>query len=129
MVSEKQNEVLNEMGEAKSQGIREKFFSFKGRINRRNFWIRNFILVIVYLILYLVIDISYEYTDVLFGLLLNFIGCIILWVASLSLSARRWHDLDKSGIYILAHIFIIPAIYCACKKGTDGINKYGPEDI
>lgn len=128
-MSENQNEVLNEMGEAKSQGIREKFFSFKGRVNRRNFWIRNFILGIIYLILYLVLDNSYEYSDVLFGLLLNFIVYPILWIASLSLSARRWHDLDKSGFYILTHIFIIPGIYCAFKKGTDGINKYGQEDI
>ena len=129
MMNENQNEILKETGEVKNQGIIKKFFSFNGRVNRKTFWIRNFILGIIYLILYLILDSSYEYPDVFFGLLLNFIGYLILWIASLSLSARRWHDLDKSGFYILTHIFIIPAIYCAFKKGTDGINKYGPEDI
>ena len=72
-------------------------------------------------------------TIVDFSLLMGF---FLLWttVASYSLSVRRFHDINKSGWFlILAFIPVVNffwffvTIYWHCKKGDSGENQYGSD--
>lgn len=133
-MNENQNEILKETGEVRNQSIIKKFFSFNGRVCRKNFLIRILILMVILLFVRnmeesLLLDLYYGNVDSIYLLYIIYIIQFIFSISSLSLHIRRWHDLDKSGFYILSHIFLIPILYCAFKKGTSGINKYGPEDI
>ena len=76
----------------------------------------------------------------LFSVLLNCAGAQIsnsvggvvslaLLLPSLAVGARRLHDLDKSGWWLLLGIIPIAnfvLIYWQCNVGTEGQNKYGP---
>lgn len=66
----------------------------------------------------------------LFGLV---IGIPFLW-ASLAISVKRWHDRNKSALWLL--IGLIPYIgsiwsfiECGCLRGTTGQNSYGPDPL
>ena len=53
---------------------------------------------------------------------------ILTFVPGISVSARRLHDVNKSGWWMLialTGVGIIPLIYWYCKKGEDKANKYG----
>ena len=56
----------------------------------------------------------------------------LLMIVRVSLSARRCHDLNKSGWLYIAVIIpilgVLIALYLLFAKGTEGNNKYG-EDI
>jgi uncharacterized membrane protein YhaH (DUF805 family) len=102
-------------------------FSFEGRIPRRIFW--------GYTLLSMGIGWGafFLMSLILPQMLLFALGAIayiaILW-AGLALSAKRWHDRDKSAAWILiAFIPIVGGIWsfveCGCLRGTEGANKYG----
>ena len=53
------------------------------------------------------------------------------WIA-LSLQVKRWHDRDKSGMWVLISMIPIVGpiwsfIECGCLPGTPGPNSYGPD--
>ncbi len=101
-------------------------FSFKGRINRAKFWMVNLLLTVV---LGIVVLIYGEEGSVI---LLSF-GILCFW-AGLAVTAKRWHDRNKSAWWIL--IALIPILgpiwefvelgFC---KGTAGPNRFGPDPL
>lgn len=106
------------------------FFSFDGRIRRITIWINGVVNVVIYLIL-LAISASSNSTGVA---LVAFLGFIVLSIRVLSLSVRRWHDLDKSGWMVLISLVPIVGLYAVFmlgfKSGDLGPNQYGaaPEE-
>ncbi len=65
--------------------------------------------------------------------LLAVIGLIALW-PSLAVAAKRWHDRDKSGWWVLISFipilgFVWTFIECGCMKGTEGDNRFGPDPL
>ena len=53
---------------------------------------------------------------------------IFNFIAGLSLVARRFHDIDRSGwwyLIILTVIGVLVVLYWLCKKGDDGENRFG----
>jgi uncharacterized membrane protein YhaH (DUF805 family) len=106
-------------------------FSFKGRVNRRSFWMVTLFVVGPYTILDLQRDAGMDSGaspwGILGAVLLTFF--LMLW-PGLAVQVKRWHDLDKSGFWSLINIIpIIGSIWtlvmCGGKKGTDGPNRYG----
>lgn len=104
-------------------------FSFEGRIPRRTFWgfwfLTNIVITGIMLVLTLTLG---EDTGALAALPL-YIPAV--WIA-FALSVKRWHDRDKSGVWML--IVFIPLvgpiwafIECCCLRGTFGPNKYGED--
>ena len=78
-----------------------------------------------------IIGIGYSELGVFDGYLGN-IFYILTFVPGISVAARRLHDLNKSGWWMLIGftiIGLIPLLYWACKKGDDKPNKYGPNSI
>jgi uncharacterized membrane protein YhaH (DUF805 family) len=107
------------------------YFLFSGRSSRGAYWwqfpvlfLAGFIigLMEVFLGLY-----NYEVGSGPFGLILQ----LAVFIPGLSVTARRLHDVGRSGWwYLIAFtvVGIIPLFYWMCKKGDLGTNKYG-EDI
>ena len=105
-------------------------FSFNGRINRTKYWLTYLILGIVPIfVILLFAAISSELAIVLYIVY----AVIVIW-PSLAITAKRWHDRDKSAWWILiGFIPIIGALWSLIElgflKGTDGENRFGPEPL
>jgi uncharacterized membrane protein YhaH (DUF805 family) len=61
---------------------------------------------------------------------LNGVFNLLTFLPSLALSIRRLHDIDRTGWWVLIAFTIIGIfvlIYWACKRGTPGANRFGPD--
>ena len=129
---------------------KEKFFSFKGRINRSTFGTRMSIFWVIMFISMCLITVGGVLLIEKYGTIFpkntsdagNFllpsliiILCLIFFIAFIMQIVKRLHDLDKGGHWALlilvpgaAFIFIVYLLFAA---GTVGRNRYGekPEEI
>jgi uncharacterized membrane protein YhaH (DUF805 family) len=100
-----------------------KFFSFSGRIGRYEYWVWSFGLVGLLLLATMVTG--------LMGLAVSWLLLFpAFWFGNLSLAVRRWHDRNKSGVWVLLpFIPVIGAIWAFIElgfiEGTPGPNNYG----
>lgn len=100
---------------------------FDGRIRRMGWWIAGIATSIVTSI---VDNIRDSDVSIIVTLVFGIIG-IILWLISLSLSVRRWHDLNKSGWWLLINLipilgWIYSLVMLGFMPGDRGSNNYGP---
>ena len=104
-----------------------KFAVFSGRASRSEFWF--FVLfgilggIIASIIDVMILGYPFEENGPI-----NLIFSVALIVPSLSVAARRLHDINKSGwwqLIALTVIGLIPLLWWSIKKGTEGENKYG----
>ena len=137
---------------AKKPGIKEILFSFEGRVPRRVIWAVSFgmvgvVFMVIVLSTVLVIGLGLLLAILagegeppawigfaLITIQLIILGgtyIVMLWV-SLAVQIKRWHDLDKSGWWML--IGFVPVvgpvwsfIETGCIRGTVGSNEYGPD--
>jgi uncharacterized membrane protein YhaH (DUF805 family) len=108
-------------------------FSFQGRFPRRLYWGMR-LLAIVPIFLAAVIAGAVRAGgggEAATPLLLVPAYILCLWIM-LAASVKRWHDLDKSGFWIL--VAMIPLIgglwefiQAGCTRGTHGPNRYGED--
>ena len=101
-------------------------FSLKGRVNRAKFWMVNLLMIVVAGIVVLI------YGEEGFVILLPF-GILGFWVG-FAVTAKRWHDRNKSAWWILIELIpIIGPIWAFVElgfcKGTDGPNRFGPDPL
>ena len=122
-------------------------FSFKGRVNRRDFILFN----IVYLLIGIILDYLGYFTIYFFKfineiVITNNLITLIYLIPDIFIKIRRMHDINFSGwilfklliafllllmvspflsmLFYVIFIMIIP-IFLMFKKGTDGVNDYG----
>lgn len=105
--------------------IKEKFFNYKGRLNRKRYFFRilisSFLLELVAGILNLISPV------------LAFPVCVLSAIVGVMLAIRRCHDLNKSGWFYL--LLLIPIVnifvglYLLFAMGTIGPNQYGPDPL
>ena len=91
-----------------------KYFVWKGRASRSEFW--WFYLFVV------------AFNGAANSLGISFLAYFILTIPICAVGTRRFHDINKSGWYLLLAltiIGIIPLIILLCKKGSQEKNKYG----
>ncbi len=120
-------------------------FAFEGRINRAKYW--TFIALVAVVVLPALSAISGLRSVVpqlgdpvtirvleMGMAMLMLIIVLPLQVSFLAVGAKRWHDRDRSGWWVL--IALVPVIgplwtlvECGCLKGTDGDNRYGPDPL
>ena len=107
-------------------GIRDILFSFEGRLGRGAFWAwllaANSLLAITFLLIFPVGISQAFYSSI--GVLL-----LLFW-PSLAIQAKRWHDRDKSGWWILIGLIpILGPIWVLVENGllpgTYGENQFG----
>jgi uncharacterized membrane protein YhaH (DUF805 family) len=146
--------------EATSDAYREtglwQFFSFEGRVRRMTYWINALICGVIAVMAYVMfVDISVspytlETSVEISSKPIYFLVIAIIGLRQLSVSVRRWHDLDKSGWWaitgfapmlnllnpggsgvLVAVIGGIASLYalgmCGFVPGDSGANTYGLE--
>ena len=103
-------------------------FSLKGRIPRKTFWLYGVLgpLLVSMLgeMLLGIVGIAERRADGLMSLLL-------IWPCA-AVGAKRWHDRDKSGWWVLINLipvigFIWTLIENGFLRGTPGDNRFGPD--
>ena len=81
------------------QPLSKFYFSFEGRVNRKDWWLKYALpLLIPAFIASVIVDEVTGYSDRSGPGI--FVFLIILWPA-LAISIKRWHDRDKSGWWML----------------------------
>ena len=116
-------------------------FSFRGRINRAQYWgycIAMF--VIVLLLGFIGIEIQDTINSspgkpsmflvITYGILIPVIFLLTIYT-DIAVSIKRLHDAGTSGWYLLATIIpiigaLVIFLVCGFIKGNEGNNKYGP---
>ena len=124
-------------------GIKENFFRWQGRLNRKRFIMRLLALTGVGIVLYILTGVLLViYADgamrpneeTIMGIYgLCTLPSIPITVSSYMLMIRRLHDVGLSGYFIL--LAFIPFVslglllYLLCKHGTEGDNAYGADPL
>jgi uncharacterized membrane protein YhaH (DUF805 family) len=103
-------------------------FSFEGRIGRFTFWTANIVLAVVTSAASAILVLGFG-DSVVGGLLAVLLSLPAAW-ANLALQAKRWHDRDKSGWWILISLVpIVGGLWAFVETcllpGTPGPNQYG----
>ena len=118
-----------------AKSIKEMFFTYRGRLNRKPFILRGFLLSILSSMMSTVMAEMTEASSVVMHLfaLVPLILMVVLGVGGFMLIIRRWHDLGKSGwlsLLMLVPLFnFFVLIFLWVKKGTDGPNTYGDDPL
>ena len=123
-----------------------RYADFKGRSCRKEYWMFQLFLAmgvvaIVCLGAVLPSDIRSRHQEqdswahfvaaLAYGLFVTVfvLGSFIPWLA---LHARRFHDLDRSGLWFLLHLFPMGSLIvfvAMCVEGTQGANRYGDDPL
>lgn len=103
-----------------------KFATFQGRARRSEYW---------YFILLLILgNIVFSLLDAATGIgVLSPIFALIMLFPTVAVSARRLHDNNVSGWWVLT--FLVPILgtvvmlFWCCSVGTPGDNRFGPDPL
>lgn len=110
----------------------QRYADFSGRSRRKEYWM--FILgVVIAAIVLAVIEGILGISGMIAGLYgpLTLLLILAIFIPSLAVQVRRFHDQDKSGWFVL--LGFIPLIggiillVFMCLEGTRGTNQYGPD--
>ena len=121
----------------KEEGLKEKFLSFKGRLNRKRYFLRQLALGLfsgIFISFLSGMMTNTKSLDMLIVFVVLILAIAIPCIAcGVSLMVRRFHDLGKSGWYILWNlcpvINIGVSLYLLFGKGVSGENSYGPDPL
>jgi uncharacterized membrane protein YhaH (DUF805 family) len=116
-----------------------RYADFSGRSRRKEYWMFLLLQLILYAAVALVALVLFSADDGnagfgLFsgmGLILFLIIILALFIPTLAVTVRRFHDQDKSGWFVL--LGLIPfvggliVLVFMCLEGTHGPNQYGPD--
>lgn len=120
-----------------------KFFSFKGRLGRWQYFKYTLIVYIVFgpPLYWSYLQLVDNTKQMLPAAVLSWCLVLIVW-SSLAIQARRFHDLEKSGRWVLLNFLVMPdggtlstiaswalSIWLLVFKGTDGPNEYGADPL
>lgn len=104
-------------------GVLKNYAGFQGRARRAEFWqffLVNFVISILLNIIGAAIHFSF----------LGYIYALAVLVPMLAVAARRLHDSNRSGWWLLLYftfVGIIVLIVFWCLEGTRGDNKHGAD--
>ena len=100
----------------------QNYANFSGRSNRSEYWWWPLFVVVIYFALNFLGAIV-----PLLGIVTSLFG-LVTFLPGLALGARRMHDIDQSGWYLL--LWLLPIIgwflflLLACQRGTEGPYKH-----
>jgi uncharacterized membrane protein YhaH (DUF805 family) len=109
----------------------QKYVTFQGRAPRAEYWFFTLFALIMGVALGFVIGIAHValHVNLVF---LSYVFDLGIFLPSISVAVRRLHDLDKSGwwywIVVIPFIGVIILLIWDCTRGTQGDNRFGPEN-
>lgn len=113
---------------SKEESLKGMYFSCEGCLNRKAAFERMVVNGICCRILeWFIAEFALELNVI--GVIISLVGALVLLYSSICISIRRWHDLNKSGWFVLSELLILPIFYFWFAKGTTGPNKYGPDPL
>ncbi|HZQ48443.1 MAG TPA: DUF805 domain-containing protein [Verrucomicrobiae bacterium] len=106
-------------------------FTTNGRIPRSTYW--KFFIVVYGLLLFL----GYRSDSETVPSTTTFILSVLMFpvlLMGIIVQIKRWHDLDKSGWWVLINLVPIlgglwSLIQCGIMRGTNGENRFGPDPL
>ena len=107
------------------------YVGFSGRAARSGYWYWT-------LFVYLLLIVAWLIDMTVFGFNttgvnpMAVLASLATLLPTLAVSARRLHDIDRSGwwaLLIFTVIGYIVLIYWACLRGTVGANRFGPDPL
>jgi uncharacterized membrane protein YhaH (DUF805 family) len=115
-----------------------RYADFSGRSRRKEYWMFTLGVTILYVILVLLFWGTGGLSDPanpgelsLVPLLIICVVALALFIPSLAVTVRRFHDQDKSGWYILLgfipYVGSLILLVFMCLDGTRGENRFGPD--
>jgi uncharacterized membrane protein YhaH (DUF805 family) len=107
------------------------YVTFGGRASRSEFWYW-FLFSLLGGLVTEMLDSAFFGTSIPSASPLNGIFNLILFLPSLAIEVRRLHDINRTGWWLLIAFTILGIFllwYWACKKGTDGPNRFGPDPL
>lgn len=107
------------------------YVTFGGRASRSEFWYW-FLFSLLGGLITEMLDLAFFGTSIPSASPLNGIFNLILFLPSLAIEVRRLHDINRTGWWLLIAFTILGIFllwYWACKKGTDGPNRFGPDPL
>lgn len=112
--------------ESKPMSWQTPLFSFKGRVRRRHWW---FVVAATMLVLGLADAVTPEYPPLWVVVWALAVQVVLVWMF-LAVSAKRWHDIGKSGWWTLIHLLpglgtLVAAICNGCLGGDVQPNRFG----
>ena len=115
----------------------DNFATVRGRASRSEYWWFQLCLLVVIGVWPMPFDAS-NLGDVLVlpsmtSLLVPLLVALVLLIPSSSVTIRRLHDIDKSGLWLLVGLvplvgMILILVY-TCRRGTPGPNQFGPDPL
>ena len=105
----------------------KKFATFDGRASRSEYWWFQFFYALVAFFA-VIIDSMFVDNSVSWGPL-EIVSTIILFLPATAVLARRLHDVNRSGWWMLISITIIgliPLIIWSVAEGSNKKNRFGP---
>lgn len=115
---------------AEPMGPAEIFFSFKGRVSRRTWWLYGVLALIGLGLLGLALLRIAGFTSVVAETTVN---VLLLWPA-LAVSVKRWHDRNKAGWWVLVNLipfvgWLWALVENGFLRGTAGVNRFGEPPV
>jgi uncharacterized membrane protein YhaH (DUF805 family) len=114
--------------------IKFHYFDFSGRATRKEYWMFQFLIAVLYLVTFLLGILLQLDRTLSLAVVIFMVGFFIL--PCISIQVRRFHDVGYSGWWVLITLFpYVGALFsfCICcwssQTGTNsyGVNKYGIE--
>ncbi len=106
---------------------------FSGRLNRIGYFVASLYILLLFVVP-LVLTYSFRGKAIvnILALLVGTIGLVLVLPVSISIGIRRWHDMNKSGWYMLfgliPYVGSLILIFYLFVPGTKGPNQYGEPD-
>ncbi len=111
-------------GDAIKSGFNN-YVTFSGRAARSEFW--------YWMLFSFIANLVAGIVDGILGLgLVGLLVSLALFLPGIAVSARRLHDIDRSGWWLLIAFTIIGIILLIvwdCTKGTTGANSFGADPL
>ena len=113
--------------------IKEDYFSFEGRIRRKDYWIRSILVgfgggILAMVLMFSIAAISADLAMV--GFALAGLVYLAVMVSAISLNIRRYHDIGKSGWMMLIVLVplvggILHLVWAGFTDSNPGPNQFG----
>lgn len=118
--------------------VKQVLFSFSGRINRAKYWGYSIVSNIGFFAAFFAIGSIFSGDpetgiSAIGGILMVILYIPFVWIM-FAIQAKRWHDRDKSGWWILINLIpIVGGIWAfienGCLRGTEGPNQFGADPL